>query len=151
MAKNTEKLSHLLSPTVTSLGYVFWGCEYLTQGRYSLLRVYIDSPNGITVDDCEKVSRQLSAVLDVEDPIQGHYSLEVSSPGLDRRLFTLEQYRQFIGQEATIKLHTPLERRRNFSGLLKDVVDEQVVIEIEGITFFLPFDYIEKGNLIPKW
>ena len=114
MSSKLEQLHALLAPVVEALGYQCWGVEFLSQGRHSLLRVYIDHSNGILVDDCEKVSRQLSGVLDVEDPISSDYTLEVSSPGLDRPLFTLEQYAANVGEQIKIKLRSPFEGRRNF-------------------------------------
>jgi ribosome maturation factor RimP len=88
MASKQELLEEMIAPVVVSLGCEFWGMEYLTQGRYTTLRIFIDAPKGVSLDDCEKVSRQVSAILDVEDPIQGEYTLEVSSPGMDRPLYT---------------------------------------------------------------
>lgn len=142
-------MESLLEPSVQGLGYELVGVEYMPQGRHSLLRVYIDRPNGITVEDCEKVSRQVSAVLDVEDPIRGHYLLEVSSPGLDRPLFKAQDFNRYAGQQAKIRLRAPHDGRRNFSGTLRGLTDEKVVVEMEGVEFLLPFDLIEKANLIP--
>lgn len=151
VVKNSENLNQLLGPGINRLGYELIGCEYLSQGRHSLLRVYIDSPDGITLDDCQRVSEQLSAILDVEDPIKGQYSLEVSSPGLDRPLFTLPQYQKFIGHKIKIRMSIPIENRRNFVGVLTAVNDEQIVVAVDNVMFYLPFDHIEKANLIPEW
>ena len=98
MHRQTVNLDNLLRPVIADLGYVCWGIEYQRQGRGALLRVYIDSEAGIDLEDCEQVSRRLSGILDVEDPIAGEYLLEVSSPGLDRLLFTRAHYEQFIGE-----------------------------------------------------
>ena len=106
--KASAQLDELIRPAVVALGYELWACEYIPQGKYSLLRIYIDSEQGITLDDCEKVSGQISAILDVEDPIHGQYTLEVSSPGLDRPLYTAEHYQRYIGQ--MIKLKTVTEK-----------------------------------------
>ncbi len=144
------KLEELLSPVVDSLGYEFVGLEYLPQGKHSLLRIYIDKPEGITVDDCGAVSHQISGVLEVEDPISGHYVLEVSSPGIDRPLFKFEDFERFSGNNVQIRLQIPLDGRRNFKGLLQGVqLDQQlVVLEVDGEIVNLPWDRIEKARLI---
>jgi len=144
------QLEELLSPVVISLGYEFVGMEYLPQGQHSLLRIYIDKPEGITVDDCGTVSHQLSGVLEVEDPISGHYVLEVSSPGLDRPLFKFGDFERFSGNNVQIRLQVPLDGRRNFKGLLQGVQTEgQLVdVEIDDEVISLPWDRIEKARLI---
>lgn len=147
----TNRLQAIIEPSVSALGYELVGIEYLPQGRYSLLRVYIDSEAGITVDDCEKVSRQLSGVLDVEDPIKGQYSLEISSPGLDRPLFTPEHFVRFAGQQVQVRLQQPLNGQRKFKGLLRGMDGEEVLIEIDGGELRVLPEEIDKANLIPQW
>lgn len=133
------------------LGYELVGIERLSQGKRGLLlRIYIDSEDGITLDDCERVSHQVSGILDVEDPIPGHYILEVSSPGLDRPLFTLEQYQRFIGKKATIRLHRPLDTRRVFTGILQQVQEQNIIIVVEGREYSLPYQQIEKARIVPE-
>lgn len=140
----------LLRPVVEGLGYEFVGVEYLPQGKHSLLRVYIDQPEtGVGVDDCERVSRQVSAVLDVEDPIRGHYTLEVSSPGLDRPLFTPEQFERFVGQAVKLLLSRPVQGRRKMTAQLTAVRDNVVTVVHEGETLEIDFDNIEKAHLVP--
>ncbi len=151
MSSKLEQLQAILAPVVESLGYQCWGIEFISQGRHSLLRVYIDHANGILVDDCETVSRQVSAVLDVEDPISSEYTLEVSSPGVDRPLFTLEQFAAHAGEQVTIKLRTPFDGRRNFQGLLRGVEEQDVVVLVEEHEFLLPIDAIDKANIIPRF
>ena len=107
VSSKLEQLQALLAPVVEALGYECWGLEYMSQGRHSLLRIYIDHANGVLVEDCEKVSRQVSGVLDVEDPISSEYTLEVSSPGMDRPLFTLELFAKHAGELVKIKLCSP--------------------------------------------
>ena len=102
MAGKQSQLETIIEPIVTSLEYDLWGVEFVSQGRNSMLRIYIDRENGISLEDCEAVSRQVSAVLDVEDPIADEYTLEVSSPGLDRPLFKLEQYVALAGSMANV-------------------------------------------------
>jgi ribosome maturation factor RimP len=137
-----------LAAIVSAMGYEFVGCELHRQGRGSLLRIYIDKEQGITVEDCSKVSRQISAVLDVEDPIQGQYTLEVSSPGLDRPLFELAQYKKFIGNRVKVRLHTPLNERRNFVGDLIRVNEMNIHLLINAEEIVVPFSSIEKANVI---
>nr|WP_232108849.1 ribosome maturation factor RimP [Pseudomonas mosselii] len=141
----------LLAPVVEGLGYQCWGIEYVSQGKHSVLRIYIDKEDGILVDDCEAVSRQASAILDVEDPISSEYTLEVSSPGMDRPLFTLEQFAAHAGEQVKIKLRTPFEGRRNFQGLLRGVEEQDVVVQVDQHEFLLPIDSIDKANIIPSF
>lgn len=151
MSSKLEQLQALLAPVVEALGYQCWGIEFLSQGRHSLLRVYIDHENGIVIDDCEKVSRQISGVLDVEDPISSEYTLEVSSPGMDRPLFRLEQFAANAGELVKIKLRSPYEGRRNFQGLLRGVEEQDVVVLVEDHEYLLPIDLIDKANIIPRF
>ncbi|WP_273861267.1 ribosome maturation factor RimP [Pseudomonas sp. LA5] len=151
MSSKLEQLQALLAPVVEALGYVCWGVEYISQGRHSLLRVYIDHPNGILVEDCEAVSRQVSGVLDVEDPITNEYTLEVSSPGMDRPLFTLEQFAAHLGEQVKVKLRSPFEGRRNFQGLLRGVEDQDVVVQVDEHEYLLPIEMIDKANVVPRF
>jgi ribosome maturation factor RimP len=132
---------------VEALGFELWGVEHLSQGRHSVLRLYIDRDAGISVDDCALVSGQVGAVLDVEDPIAGDYTLEVSSPGLDRRLFELEQYARFAGEQIDLKLRVPFEGRRRFQGILKGVEDEDIVVQVDDHEYLLPFDQVDKARV----
>ena len=150
MRKQTEQLTDIIRPAVDALGYELLGCDYISQGKHSVLRIYIDSPNGILVDDCAAVSRQVSAILDVEDPISSEYTLEVSSPGLERPLFTLEQFQKFTGHEAKLRLHAPLNNRRNFRGKIERVEEDTVVLTVEQEQVEIPFNEIEKANLISE-
>lgn len=151
MSSKLEQLQALLAPVVEALGYECWGIEFLSQGRHSLLRIYIDHANGILVDDCEKVSRQVSGILDVDDPISSEYTLEVSSPGMDRPLFTLEQFARYPGEQVKIKLRSPFEGRRNFQGLLRGVEEQDVVVLVDEHEYLLPIDLIDKANIIPRF
>ncbi|MDY7219486.1 ribosome maturation factor RimP [Denitrificimonas sp. JX-1] len=151
MTSKLEQLQDMLTPVVEALGYECWGIEFISQGRHSVLRVYIDHEDGILIDDCEKVSRQLSAVMDVEDPISSEYTLEVSSPGVDRQLFTLEQFARYVGEQVKIKLRSPIEERRNYQGLLRSVEDQDVVVQVDEYEYLLPIDLIEKANILPTF
>jgi len=150
MYKQNQALLKLLQPVVTALGYELLGIEQLPQGRESLVRIYIDHEDGIGLDDCERVSEQVTGVMDVEDPIRGSYRLEVSSPGLDRPLFTLEQCRSFLGQEMRVKLRSKLHGRRNITGRLKNLSDDTIVIEESGTEYAVPADLIERASLVPE-
>ena len=151
MSSKLEQLQALIAPVVEALGYECWGIEFLSQGRHSLLRVYIDHADGVQIDDCEKVSRQVSGVLDVEDPIPSEYTLEVSSPGMDRPLFSLAQFAAHAGEQVKIRLRSSFEGRRNFQGLLRNVEGEDVVVLVDDHEFLLPIELIDKANIIPRF
>jgi len=146
-----QRVTGLLEPTVTALGYELLGVEYLAQGKHSRLRLYIDSPDGIGLEDCETVSRQVSGVLDVDDIIHGQYNLEVSSPGLDRPLFRAEHYARFAGQMVRLRTHQPQQGQRNFQGRIESVQDGTVYISMDdGSQLSLKVDEIDKANLVPE-
>ncbi|MGB9428660.1 MAG: ribosome maturation factor RimP [Gammaproteobacteria bacterium] len=142
-----EALLKILEPAIEGLGYELVELEF--QG--GVLRVYIDQPAGVTLEDCEKVSRQMGAVLDVEDPIQGAYTLEVSSPGLDRPLRKPVDFGRRAGQRARIEMVLPLNGRRRFSGTLRGLEQDEVLIEVDGTLFRLPFAQIGKARLVPEF
>lgn len=146
------KLEALIEPAVVALGFEFVGYELLQQGHQCLIRIYIDSEKGVHVADCTKVSRQLSAVFDVEDPFSHSYYLEVSSPGIDRPLFTLEHYRRFIGQQVRFRTRLPqAEGQRRFKGILMGVENNKVTFKLEGMgdqLFEFSIDEIEKANIV---
>ena len=150
MAGKQDLLRDLIEPVVTALDCELWGVEYNSQGRHTMVRVYIDGPDGVSIDDCANVSRQLSSVFDVEDPITGEYNLEVSSPGMDRPLFSLAQYAQFIGEQLQVRLRTSFEGRRKFSGQLTGVEGDDVVLVVDEHEYLLPFDSIDKANVISR-
>lgn len=151
MSAKMNVLHELIEPSVVALGYQLWGIEMLSQGRHSMLRIYIDAEAGIDVEDCAKVSRQVSGILDVEDPISGEYTLEVSSPGMDRPLFTLEQYQAHIGHVVQLKLRMPFDGRRKFKGVLNGIEDEDIVLVVDQDEYLLPIDHIEKANIVPQF
>jgi ribosome maturation factor RimP len=150
--KAPARLQGLLEPVVSGLGYEWVGLELLSAGARSTLRVYIDREGGITVDDCERVSRQISAVLDVEDVIRGQYTLEVSSPGLDRPLFTPEQYRRFAGSEVRVQLKDLVQGRRKLDGRLVGIdAGDEVTVLAEGVEYRIPLASIAKTRLKPEF
>ncbi|GJM09494.1 MAG: ribosome maturation factor RimP [Lysobacteraceae bacterium] len=149
MAK-LDQLNALIEPLVEDLGYELVGIDYRPGGD-GLLRIYIDqSEVGIRLEDCEKVSREVSALMDVEDPIGDNYMLEVSSPGLNRPLFKLEHYATYKGHEAKINLIRPLDGRRRFRGLIEAVGEQTVSLLMDGEVYELPFGDIAKANLVAK-
>ena len=150
MATKDQQITDLLGATVDALGFELWGVEYLSQGRHSILRVYIDAENGITVDDCARVSEQVGSVLDVEDPITGEYTLEVSSPGMDRLLFRLDQYPGYVGETVELRLRAPFEGRRKFKGILTGIEGEDVVIRVDDHEYLLPYSAIDKARIQPR-
>jgi len=150
VASKDQQMTDLLETTVEALGFELWGVEYLSQGRHSVLRMYIDAENGITVDDCAAVSQQVSSVLDVEDPIKGEYTLEVSSPGMDRLLFKLEQFPGYVGEILDLRLRRAFEGRRKFKGILQGIEGEDVVIRVDDHEYLLPHGAIEKARVQPR-
>jgi len=132
------------------------GCELVDveltgNGPRMTLRVYIDKPGGVTVDDCADVSRQLSAILDVEDPLPGSYMLEVSSPGLDRPLVTADDFRRFIGETVKVQMHQPIAGRKRFKGRLLAASEERLTVEVDGEEFDLVLADVERARLVPQF
>jgi len=145
-----DELARLLEPAIEGMGYELADLELKTAGKDGVVRIYIDrEPTGVQLEDCEAVSRQVSAILDVEDPISGHYTLEVSSPGLDRKLTKPEHFQRFAGEQVKVKLRFPLDGRRNFSGQLKAAGDENIEVEVDGEVHSLPLTTIESARLVP--
>ena len=146
--KYRQDLHTLIAPAVEAAGVQLWGVEYLPQGAHSVLRIYIDKPEGITVEDCEAASRQVSALLDVEDPINGTYNLEVSSPGIDRPLFMKEQFAQLQGQKVAMQLLVAANGKRKLQGVIDRVSEDNVVMRVEEELLTIPFSNISKANLV---
>lgn len=150
MSGKESRLTELLAPTVESLGFELWGLELLSPNRRPTLRLFIEGENGVTVDDCAKVSRHVSSVLDVEDPIQGEYTLEVSSPGVDRLLFKPAQYSLYVGEPIEVKLRFPFEGRRKFRGWLMGLENEDVVVRMDDHEFLLPLKQVDRARVQPR-
>jgi len=152
MARIQQQLVDMLTPTVSALGYELLGIEYISQGKHSIVRIFIDSENGVNLDDCQKVSGQVSGILDVEDPIKGEYSLEISSPGTERPLFKIEDFSQFIGEAVALRFHGMVEKRRKLKGNIIAIEDGKITISELGteLEFIFDFDQIDKANLIYK-
>lgn len=142
-------LTVLFEPVVESMGYELVGVEFTGGINHGTLRVYIDREDGVSLDDCASISHQISGILDVEEPIQQGYDLEVSSPGLDRPLFKLTDFERFSGQLAKIKMSVAVDGRRNFKGVLQGITDSRLIeIEVDGEIYQLPLVDIGKANLI---
>jgi ribosome maturation factor RimP len=139
----------LFEPVVESMGYELVGVEFLGDGGYGTLRVFIDRESGVSLDDCAAISHQISGILDVEEPIKQAYDLEISSPGIDRPLFKLDDYERFSGKMVKLKMAVPLQGRKNFKGMLQGVTDARwVKIEVDSELFELPYADIAKANLV---
>jgi ribosome maturation factor RimP len=158
MSDKHSEIAELLRPTVESLGLDLLGIEYLPAPGGATLRLYIDVPAGegdaarvVTIEDCESVSREVSAQLDVADPIPGNYTLEVSSPGLDRPLFGAAQFARFVGEQAKIGLKLPQDGRRRLQGRILRVEGGNIAFELDGAEFTVAADNIDKARLVPDW
>lgn len=148
---SVKRLTNMLQPLVEDLGYEFVGLEYTGQSKNAVLRIYIDHKQGIDLDDCGRVSGEVAALLDVEDPISGQYNLEVSSPGLDRPLFTLEQCARFAGEQVQMTVFAPVEGRRKFKGRILSVTGDILNIDQDGAEIALDFSNIAKARLVPDY
>ena len=170
MTDKATQIATLLAPTVQSLGLELLGIEYLPAPGGAVVRLYIDKPEGeqadatgdgevagdglpvsVSIEDCEAVSREVSAQLDVEDPISGNYTLEVSSPGIDRPLFTLAHFRRFAGETAKVALKLPQEGRRRLTGTIATIDGDDITFLVDGAEFTADVDNIDKARLVPDW
>ena len=167
MAEKSREIAELLAPTVDALGLELLGVEYLPAPGGAVVRLYIDIPledaaaeaagegdepvRTVGIEDCEAVSREVSAQLDVADPISGHYTLEVSSPGVDRPLFTAAQFERFAGEQAKVGLKLPQEGRRRLQGRILRVEGDTIVFEVDGAEFTVAMDNMDKARLVPDW
>ncbi len=147
MSSKDKLLEQLIEPVIQSLGFEFWGLEFSGRGQHTLLRVYIESEQGISVENCAQVSRQVSALMDVEDPIESEYTLEVSSPGMDRPLFKLDHYQRFAGYQVQLKLRLAYEGQRKFIGLLKGVEDDEIILQVDEEEYCFPFETIDQARI----
>jgi ribosome maturation factor RimP len=145
-----DTIKDLMEPSINDLGFELWGVEFISSGKYSTLRIYIDSEQGIDAKNCETVSHQVSSILDVEDPITTAYNLEISSPGVDRPLFTLEHFHRFLGSEISLRLFRPIDGKRKLSGTIKEVKDnsESIILDMNISELEIEFSLIDKANLV---
>lgn len=144
-----ETLNGLIEPVVIGLGYQLWGIEKVQQGRRVTLKIYIDAEDGVTIEDCAKVSRQVSGLLDVEDPISGDYLLEVSSPGIDRRLFKPEHFDLCKGEKIQVTLRQAFEGQRKWKGVLCGLDEGDAVLRVDDTQeIVLPLASIERARVL---
>lgn len=148
-----DRLTELVRPVVAGFGCELWGIEQFSQGQRATLKIYIDREGGagVDVEDCARVSRQLSSLLDVEDPLPGGYTLEVSSPGLDRRFFSVQQLAGYTGAQLKVRLKDALDGQRNFTGSLTGLVDGQLRLAGDGHEYLFPFEAIERASAVPDF
>lgn len=144
-----DELAALLEPSIERLGFELSDFEAQLGGKGGVIRVFIDHPDGVGLDDCEQVSRAVSAVLDVEDPVPGHYDLEVSSPGLNRKLTKIEHFQRFKGETLKVSMRFPIVGRKRFRGTLVTSDDENIVVEVDGVSHTLPMATIDTARLVP--
>lgn len=155
--RREDQIESLLAPTIEALGCELWGVEYQAQGRHSRLRVYIERPDGVSVEDCERVSREVSDLLDVEDVIAASYVLEVSSPGMDRILFKADHYQANLGAVVDVRLNFPVDGRKHIVGVLAALEDDEVVVRPreednpDGEEYVVPLENIHRARLVPQF
>ena len=151
MATLEQRLDQMLEGPIQALGFELWGIEFVRAGKHSTLRVYIEHPEGITVENCAEVSHQVSSILDVEDPISTEYNLEVSSPGMDRLLFKPEQYETYLGEQVNLTLRMAVNNRRKYKGVIIKVEGEMLTLRVDGNDERVAFANIQQANLVPNF
>jgi len=151
MRRDQTHLWELFEPVVSGMGFDLIEIEHFPNPKHGVLRLYIDKEGGVNVDDCSSVSRQISALIDVEDPIRGQFNLEVSSPGSDRPLRRLKDFQRFTGSLVKLKTVMPLEGQRNFKGRILQADEELLVIETDTEEISLPMNAIEKARIVPEY
>jgi ribosome maturation factor RimP len=151
LASLQERLTDMIRPAVEALDYELWGVEFVRAGKFSTLRVYIDSPDGIGVDDCADVSYQVSALLDVEDPINAEYNLEVSSPGMERPFFSAEQMQPYVGETIAVELNVAQQNKRKFKAQLEAVEGDQLTLLVDNETLQVSMRDVKKAHLVPTF
>jgi len=151
VATKHAALHALIEPVVAAMGFELWGIDHLSQGKNSRLVIYIERESGVSVEDCADISRQVSAVLDVEDPIAGEYRLEVSSPGMARPLYSLDQFTRFQGHHVALKLRTAFDGRRKYQGLLVGVEGDEVLLQLDGEEYCFPIESIDSAHIVPQF
>jgi|TARA_R110002124_G_scaffold165695_7_gene333082 ribosome maturation factor RimP len=151
VATKHAALHALIEPVVAAMGFELWGIDHLSQGKNSRLVIYIERESGVSVEDCADISRQVSAVMDVEDPIPGEYRLEVSSPGMARPLYSLDQFTRFQGHHVALKLRTAFDGRRKYQGLLVGVEGDEVLLQLDGEEYCFPIESIDSAHIVPQF
>lgn len=149
MTDKLTQLKALIKPVIEADGYQLWGLTYNVDGHKACLRVFVEHEHGVSVDDCAIISRQIGAVLDVEDPIASRYQLEVSSPGMARQLFEPSQYQAYCGEKIDVTLMVGVDGRKRFKGVLRAATNTDITLELEGREVCFLFSDITKAKLIP--
>ena len=144
----SDQIEQLIEAPIESLGYEVVGVEYIKGRGESTLRIYIDADQGISIEDCERVSHQVSGILEVEDPISSAYHLEISSPGFDRPLFKAKDFERFAGSAVKLSMKLPVQGRRNFTGVLQGISDGDILVEVDGEVYALPMTKLAKARLV---
>ena len=150
------KIINLISPTIEAMGFELWELKLLQQGQHSLIRIYVDSPSGIKINDCALLSEQLGAIFDLENIMKNRYTLEVSSPGMDRSLNSQQQYKKYLENKIVIKLRNGIAGQKIFKGKHLEANDLDIVLECmdkqnQLTKFNFPYQNIEKANLVPNF
>lgn len=151
MNRKENEIEKLLTPAVQSLDCEIWGVEFLSQGRHSKLRLYIERTGGVCVDDCARVSRLVSDVLDVEELLTGGYTLEVSSPGMDRILFKPSQFAASVGETIEVRLNFPFEGRKRIEGVLTGLDDDEAIVQVAKDEYLLPLENVQRARIVPQF
>ena len=151
MNRKEIEIETLLTPVVALEDCEIWGVEYRSQGKHSKLSLYIDRDDGVGIDDCERVSRRVSDVLDVEEIVSGSYTLEVSSPGMDRILFKPEQYDRYSGEQIEVRLNYPVEGTKRIKGVLVGLEDGEAVVRVDQDEFLLPLENVQRARIVPRF
>lgn len=151
MNTREQDIEELINPAIEALGCELWGIEFMSQGRHSKLRIFIERPEGVGIDDCERVSREVSDLLDVDDVVPQAYTLEVSSPGMDRILFRPDHYSRNVGATVDVRLHFPFEGSKRIVGVLAGIDDDQVIVQVGEDEFVLPLENIQRARLVPQF
>ncbi len=142
-----EKIDAMVAPVIASMNLIYWGAVLVSEDGQTILRVYVDKEGGVSIDDCAAVSRSLSALLDVEEPLSCRYSLEVSSPGIDRPLLRHDHYKANIMHNVLVRLHETVDKRRSLAGILTAVSDDGIVLLCDGNEYTVKFNQIKRANL----
>lgn len=151
MNRKEQEINDLLEPIAAQEQCEIWGVEYLAQGRHSKLRIYIESADGVSVEHCERVSRRASDILDVEETIAGEYTLEVSSPGMDRMLFKPAQYVANVGEQVEVRLNYPFEGTKRVVGVLAGLENDEVVVQVGEEEYVLPLENVQRARIVPTF
>jgi ribosome maturation factor RimP len=149
--RKEQEINDLLEPIAAQEQCEIWGVEYLAQGRHSKLRIYIESADGVSVEHCERVSRRASDILDVEETIAGEYTLEVSSPGMDRMLFKPAQYVANVGEQVEVRLNYPFEGTKRVVGVLAGLENDEVVVQVGEEEYVLPLENVQRARIVPTF